>query len=65
MVPLSCDYLHARVGPPARRPGQLGQRLEAGHAVLSGSITKAVDIEAGDTVVADFPGFGSVRATFF
>ncbi|MFC0528741.1 2-keto-4-pentenoate hydratase [Phytohabitans kaempferiae] len=48
----------------ANRLGELGHRLEAGHVVLSGSLTKAAGISAGNVVTADFPSLGSVRATF-
>jgi len=48
----------------ANRLGALGHRIEAGHVVLSGSLTKAVPVGAGDVVTADFPRLGSVRAAF-
>ncbi|MEQ4304667.1 2-keto-4-pentenoate hydratase [Plantactinospora sp. B6F1] len=48
----------------ANRLGELGQRLEAGQVVLSGSLTRAIPIDSGNIVVADFPGLGSVRAEF-
>ena len=40
----------------------LDGRLEAGHVVLSGSVTPAVDIEAGDALAAEFTSLGSVTA---
>jgi 2-keto-4-pentenoate hydratase len=48
----------------ANRLGELGVPLQAGHVVLSGSLTQAVGVAAGDTVTADFPGFGRVVASF-
>jgi len=35
-------------------------RLTAGEVVLSGSITPAVDVEAGDVVTAEFGRTGTV-----
>ena len=46
------------------RLGEFGVRLRAGHVVLSGSITRAVPVAAGDRVSAAFPGLGAVAATF-
>lgn len=40
----------------------LDERLEAGHLVLSGSITPAIDVEAGDALTAEFTSIGSVTA---
>ena len=42
--------------------GELGVRLEAGHVVLSGSMTRAIAIGAGDTLTASIAGVGSVTA---
>jgi 2-keto-4-pentenoate hydratase len=44
--------------------GRLGVTLEAGEVVLPGSCTPAVAVSAGDTVRADFAGFGAVSASF-
>jgi 2-keto-4-pentenoate hydratase len=44
--------------------GALGVTLEAGHVVLPGSITAAIDVAAGDIVTATFAGLGSVTADF-
>jgi 2-keto-4-pentenoate hydratase len=38
--------------------------LEAGHVVTTGTCVKPVEIEAGDTVVADFGPLGTVTAHF-
>ncbi|MEP9416114.1 2-keto-4-pentenoate hydratase [Gordonia sp. VNQ95] len=46
----------------ANTVGPLGVTLEPGHVVLPGSMTKAVPISPGDTIVADFAGIGSVTA---
>lgn len=44
--------------------GRLGVSLEAGEVVLPGSCTPAVGVSPGDTVRADFAGFGSVSVSF-
>jgi 2-keto-4-pentenoate hydratase len=44
--------------------GEFGVTLEAGHVVLPGSVTAAVDVAAGDVVTATFAGLGSVTADF-
>ncbi len=44
--------------------GRLGVTLEAGHVVLPGSVTAAVDVRAGDRVTATFGGLGDVTAVF-
>lgn len=38
--------------------------LEAGHIVMPGSCTRAVDVQAGDRVDARFAGLGDVSVTF-
>ncbi|MFD8566867.1 2-keto-4-pentenoate hydratase [Streptomyces sp. NPDC059639] len=48
----------------ARKVAAFGVRLEAGHLVLPGSCTRAVDVGPGDTFRADFDGLGSVSARF-
>ena len=48
----------------ARKVDQFGVRLKAGDIVLPGSCTRAIDVHAGDTFVADFTGLGSVRLSF-
>lgn len=40
----------------------LGESLDAGHVVLSGSLTPAIDVEAGDVVTAEFTSIGSLTA---
>lgn len=40
----------------------LDERLEAGHLVLSGSVTPAVDVEEGDVLTAEFTSVGSLTA---
>lgn len=42
----------------------LGSRLEAGHVVMPGSCTKAVEVRAGDLVEARFDGLGSASVGF-
>ena len=44
--------------------GPLGVTLEAGEVVLPGSCTPAVPVSAGDTLRADFAGFGPVSVSF-
>lgn len=46
----------------ANTVGPLGVTLEPGHVVLPGSVTKAVPITAGNSIVATFAGLGSVTA---
>ena len=40
----------------------LGETLEAGHVVLSGSVTPAIDLHPGDSVTAEFASIGSMTA---
>ncbi|HET7139776.1 MAG TPA: 2-keto-4-pentenoate hydratase [Arthrobacter sp.] len=44
--------------------GGLGQTLEAGSVVMSGSVTAAVPISAGDTVTASFSGLKPIEVHF-
>lgn len=44
--------------------GEFDARLDAGHLVLSGSLTPAIDVSAGDVVTAEFGTLGSVTARF-
>jgi 2-keto-4-pentenoate hydratase len=46
----------------ANTVGPLGVTLEAGHVVLPGSMTKAIPMSPGDTVVTTIAGLGSVTA---
>ncbi|MET8577433.1 2-keto-4-pentenoate hydratase [Streptomyces sp. NPDC005012] len=48
----------------ARKVASYGVRLEAGHVVLPGSCTRAVDVGPGDEFRAEFAGLGSVSAVF-
>lgn len=48
----------------ANTVGPLGVSIEPGHVVLPGSMTKAVTLDPGDTVVASVAGLGSVTAQF-
>lgn len=54
--------LHA-VAWLANALGRHGVLIEAGHVVLSGSMTAAVPVHPGDTVVADFGEAGQVTLT--
>jgi 2-oxo-3-hexenedioate decarboxylase len=44
--------------------GALGEGLEAGSFVMSGGITEAIPVKAGDSVVARFQELGSVSVRF-
>lgn len=48
----------------ARKVAGFGVRLEAGHVVLPGSCTRAIDVRPGDDFHAEFKGFGSVSLSF-
>ncbi|HST84991.1 MAG TPA: 2-keto-4-pentenoate hydratase [Kineosporiaceae bacterium] len=48
----------------ARTVARFGVRLRAGHLVLPGSCTRAIDARAGDDFHAEFEGLGSVRLAF-
>jgi 2-keto-4-pentenoate hydratase len=43
---------------------RFGQRLQAGQRVMTGSFTKPMPVDAGDTYETQFSGIGSVRVTF-
>jgi 2-oxo-hept-3-ene-1,7-dioate hydratase len=48
----------------ADKLAQHGERLEAGEIILSGSFTRPVWIERGDTVLADYGELGSISCRF-
>jgi 2-keto-4-pentenoate hydratase len=48
----------------ARKVASFGVRLHAGHVVLPGSCTRAIDVARGQTFTADFTRLGSVSLTF-
>jgi 2-keto-4-pentenoate hydratase len=48
----------------ARKVASFGVKLEAGHVILPGSCTRAVDVRPGDIFRAEFSGLGSVTARF-
>jgi 2-keto-4-pentenoate hydratase len=48
----------------ANKVASFGVTLEAGHVILPGSCTRAVDVAAGDVVVAEFDRLGSVTVGF-
>jgi 2-keto-4-pentenoate hydratase len=48
----------------ARKVASFGVRLEAGHVILPGSCTRAIDVRPGDDFVADFNGLGTVTLSF-
>jgi 2-oxo-hept-3-ene-1,7-dioate hydratase len=48
----------------ADRLAEYGGAISAGDVVLSGSFIRPVEARHGDTIVADFGGFGSVRCSF-
>jgi 2-keto-4-pentenoate hydratase len=48
----------------ANKLATFGTDLLAGHVIMPGSCTKAVDVTAGDVVSADFDGLGTVTVSF-
>jgi 2-keto-4-pentenoate hydratase len=48
----------------ARTVADFGVKLEAGHLILPGSCTRAVDARPGDAFRAEFTGLGTVTASF-
>lgn len=48
----------------ARRMATYGQRIEAGHVVLSGSFIGPVECPSGSNIDADFGPFGTVKLRF-
>jgi 2-keto-4-pentenoate hydratase len=48
----------------ARKVAGFGVKLEAGHLILPGSCTRAIDARPGTTFRAEFAGLGSVTASF-
>jgi 2-keto-4-pentenoate hydratase len=48
----------------ARKVADFGVKLEAGHLIIPGSCTRAIDARPGDTFRAEFAGLGTVSASF-
>ena len=48
----------------ARTVASFGVKLEAGHLIIPGSCTRAIDARAGTTFRAEFAGLGTVTAEF-
>lgn len=48
----------------AGKVASFGVKLEAGHLILPGSCTRAIDARPGDRFRAEFAGLGSVTASF-
>ena len=48
----------------ANKLAEYGQSLEPGEVILSGALTKAMEIAANDTFRANFGGLGSVKGRF-
>ena len=48
----------------ARKVADFGVKLEAGHLILPGSCTRAIDARPGTTFRAEFAGLGTVTARF-
>jgi 2-keto-4-pentenoate hydratase len=48
----------------ARKVAGFGVKLEAGHLILPGSCTRAIDARPGTTFRAEFAGLGTVTASF-
>jgi 2-keto-4-pentenoate hydratase len=54
----------ARVAWLARKMADYGVKLEAGHLILPGSCTQAIDARPGTAFRAEFAGLGTVTASF-
>jgi 2-keto-4-pentenoate hydratase len=48
----------------ARTVADFGVKLEAGHLIIPGSCTRAIDARPGDAFRAEFAGLGTVTASF-
>jgi 2-keto-4-pentenoate hydratase len=48
----------------ARKVAAFGVKLEAGHLILPGSCTRAIDVHPGESFRAEFAGLGTVTAHF-
>ncbi len=48
----------------ARKVADFGVKLEAGHLIIPGSCTRAIDAHPGDAFRAKFAGLGTVTASF-
>ena len=48
----------------ARTVASFGVKLEAGHLIIPGSCTRAIDAKPGTTFRAEFAGLGTVTAAF-
>lgn len=48
----------------ARRMAQYGQKIAAGHVILSGSFIRPIECPAGTDILADFGHFGTVEVSF-
>jgi 2-keto-4-pentenoate hydratase len=48
----------------ARKVAAFGVKLEAGHLILPGSCTRAIDVRPGEEFRAEFAGLGTVTASF-
>jgi 2-keto-4-pentenoate hydratase len=48
----------------ANKVHSFGVTLEAGHVILPGSCTRAIDVAPGDSIRADFADLGHVAVSF-
>ena len=48
----------------ARKVADFGVKIEAGHLIIPGSCTRAIDARPGDAFRAEFAGLGDVTASF-
>lgn len=48
----------------ARKVADFGVKLEAGHLIIPGSCTRAIDVTPGSAFRAEFAGLGTVTASF-
>jgi 2-keto-4-pentenoate hydratase len=68
---IACGSTGAALGNPtacvallARKMADFGVNLEAGHLILPGSCTQAIDARPGVAFRAEFAGLGTVTASF-
>jgi 2-keto-4-pentenoate hydratase len=48
----------------ANKLAEFSQTLAAGSVVIPGALCRAIDVRAGDLIVANFEGLGSVSVRF-
>jgi 2-keto-4-pentenoate hydratase len=48
----------------ANKLAEFEQKLDAGSVIIPGALCRAVQVAAGDLIVADFEGLGSISVRF-